>query len=629
MRASSAGAFPTAGFANGDLDRSTDAGGHRRGRPRGARTQVIRQEHCLGRPQVAFLRACFQGLDPRVAWVRYLGRDAAGLDLRHIESQRRRLLAAVVRVARAARASLPPDRRVEEALHVLEGAQAAQAVRALPSLADWVEEQQIDVDMYGESELLELFREHFGLDTVADDVMPAALSSGDPVRALNALESLLLAPPRPGDPCSLWFSPRLAAGFRALGIASLDAALAHIRQTGEAWFHSMWAVGAVQARQVHTWLETQSVHWQRGSTTSALPIGAASDKVSSSRVDLATEAAAGSAWHGGWAMAHMEVERMTRWLDALGIAAGTRALYRRELERFVWWCSIERRQSFLDLADTALHDYAHFLAAIPQRWSCRQPVARHDPRWRPFRGSLDQGARRLAIRVVARFLGWEPPAVSTATAPRRSLNWDAVQVSRAAESLKESRRARRLRALLAVWLEGGVTFRHLAELRMPLDGGAHPDGTNDEVRVHAGDAATTGGEGPAGLHANSHVGPHAKAHLSAHARALCHAHRLDVLAQPVGWREASVAFASGHIVGQPCPVILRFGRAGRPSREDSRSQDLSVAACLSGPTPASLGRVVTRFLRRLARQHNMEAPDQPLDTRVTGARWRSGLRRSV
>lgn len=581
---------PSAGLSDPVAVRAGAAGRRPRGRPRGAATRVIREEHCLGRPHVAFLRACFQGLDPRVAWVRYLGRDALGVDRRHIENQRRLMLAAVLRVARAAKASLPPSPAVDEALHVLEGSRPAPLARALPSLAEWVAEQQIDTDMFSEAELLELFREHFGLDTVPDEFERVAVSSGDPVRALNALEGLLLEPPRAGDPVSLWFSPRMAAGFKALRVESLGQALAHIRQHGEGWFRRIWGVGRVQARQLLAWLETQSVHWPAtlGGQRSVVSPTLAGDTLPPRSAPLR------------WEMSHGDSQRLTNWLEGLRIAPATRSLYRRELERYVWWCRIVRGQAPEDTDEAALREYMQFLAAVPPDWVCRQPVAREDIRWRPFRGSLDQRTRALAVRLVARYLGRGAPARVLPMPPVAEAPLNAVQVIHAAQALKESARARRLRALLALWLEGDVTFRQLAEVRFPVTEGVEPPALSSALELH----------------------------VSPHTWQLCRAHRLDALSNGVG-REAALGLPRPEQRdGRDAPAILRRAGSGFPSRANSPMNVEGCDASLEAPTSSALGRVVSRFLRRLACQHNMAWPDVPLDPSITAARWRSAQARA-
>lgn len=564
-----------------------------RGRPRGAGTRVIREDHCLGRPHVAFLRACFQGLDPRVAWVRYLGREALGVDRRHIESQRRQMLVAVVRVARAARVSLPTNPAVDEALQVLEGSRPAPLARTLPSLAEWVAEQQIDTDMFGEAELLELFREHFGLDAVPDELDRVATPSGDPVRALNVLEGLLLEPPRAADPVSLWFRPRLAAGFQALHVESLGQALAYIRHQGDSWFHAFWGVGAVQSRQVLAWLEAQSLHWPSEpgrQRAAAAPPGTGN-------------APQRSATPLRWELSQADALRLTHWLEGLAIAPATRSLYRRELERYVWWCRIERGQAPENTGDAELREYLQFLAAVPPSWVCRQPVAREDVRWRPFRGRLDHKARALAARLVVRYLGLQAPArelpapLRTEPAPRAALS--AAQVTHAAQALKETARSRRLRALLALWLEGGMTFTHLAELRFP---------------------------------AAEHVGPQVSAgpialHVSPHTWQLCRAHRLDALSCWVHRGAAPVLGDAGISDSGDAPAIQRRARCGFPSRSNSRMDGSGGESSLQAPTPSALGRVVSRFLRRLACQRNMSTPDSSLDVAMTAARWRAAQAR--
>lgn len=557
-----------------------------RGRPLGARTQVLRLEHCLGRPHVAFLRACFQGLDPRVAWVRYLGRDAAGVDRRHIESQRRRMLAAVLRVAGAASAAQPPQWRVEEALQVLARARPETQAHALPSLSDWIDEHQIDTDMYGEAELLALYREHFGLDGPPEgavlDAAPGGTSTGEQVRALNAVEPLLLEPPRAGDPVSLWLRPRLATGFQALGAESLGAAWAYIRQHGRSWFQDFWGVGAVQARQVESWLQSQARHWDAPGERTAPTV--------------AGSLAAAAPWQRP-GVSPAEAHRLVVWLDGQDLSPGTRAIYQRELERFGWWCRIERDMAPGDAGEAELRDYLAFLEAVPDRWVCRQPVAREHIDWRPFRGSLGPAARRLAGRLIARFLSVPYPGAGLPALRVPAPVWDGARVVGAAVALKDSPRARRLRAVLALWLEGRMSLQRLSELRVPLRGDVSIEWACEALGVP----------------------------VSPHTWQFWLEHQQDAL------RRSTHAAAVQPLPGSPgeppavLPAIFGRPRGVRPSREVSQTDGGAEPGAFSIPSAAALGRIVSRFLHRLARQDHVTTRDRRFGAGLTAARWRSSL----
>ena len=171
------------------------------GRPKGSKTRVLRHDGALGVHHFAFLRATLQRLDLREAWTRYLAFSDLNGDVRHIEHRRVELLARVLAAGHQLDLTLPADRRITAQLALLAQPPFPASAVALPSLDDFVSAQGLDREFHSESELLALYREqyreHFHLDTVAEDAASLHGGAGSlaQVRALNQVEALLARAP--------------------------------------------------------------------------------------------------------------------------------------------------------------------------------------------------------------------------------------------------------------------------------------------------------------------------------------------------------------------------------------------------------------------------------------------------
>lgn len=460
----------------------TGGEGRRRGRPPGARTEVIRTDHQLGRPHFAFLRACFQGLDPKAAWDRYLAPLEPAGDRRRIERRRGELLRAVLRAARRRAMAAGAGPEVLQAVQTLQRQPQAAPGRSLPSLSDWVAEEGLDPDMYGEAELLALYREHHGLDLPADD--PAATPHGQSaqaqVRALNLLEPLLIHHARPEDPVALWLVPRLAQGLVSLGLRTLRQACEILSPARAAWYRGLRGVGAVQARAVERWLRQLAGGWailpppgtsDASAAAAPLPLpcpftlrpGASIEEDLLPRIEGAPVG---------------ELLALQQWLDALDCTPATKADYRKEVERFYLWCRFARGVTLSSLAPGDLAAYESFLAAVPAAWRCPRPVARQDAAWRPFRAPLSARSRHHALVVIRRLLAdlaaqgmaagqpWREVTVAQAPVTEHPAGPVVQQLIGTLrdrlQALPPSPRSRRLRAVVGWYLSQGLRWTELA-----------------------------------------------------------------------------------------------------------------------------------------------------------------------
>lgn len=130
-----------------------------------------------------------------------------------------------------------------------------------------------------------------------------------------------------------------------------------------------------------------------------------------------------------------DLEAVQSWLLEYQEQPQTFRTYRKEAERLLLWCWLERGKAFSSLNRQDLAAYQQFLAD-PQpaaRWCGHGRAPRHSPEWRPFQGSLSQASQQHALRILkglfqylhaAGYLAGDPLALMK----QKSIRQDARQV---------------------------------------------------------------------------------------------------------------------------------------------------------------------------------------------------------
>lgn len=110
-----------------------------------------------------------------------------------------------------------------------------------------------------------------------------------------------------------------------------------------------------------------------------------------------------------------DLEALRAWLNARAANPNTFSAYRKEAERFLLWCVIERRTALSSLTMEGASLYLRWLEdlgrlsdkAWAERWNVPQSiwigaknVERTDPSWKPFNGPLSFASRRQAMTVI-------------------------------------------------------------------------------------------------------------------------------------------------------------------------------------------------------------------------------------
>lgn len=394
------------------------------GRPKGARTRVLRESRALGVQHFAFLRAWLQGLDLKAAWDRYLAFAEQGSDLRHIERRRSALLAQVLRDGHQINLGLPAEARITDALALLAREPSTPASATLPSLDDFAQAQGFDPDQFSQAELVAEYQAFYGLGLAQDEPIAPQRDARAQIRALNHLELLLARQPQAHDRIDLWFAPATLPRLKAAGAGTLGALLDHIDVHGHGWFKRIRGLGPVRAAAAVAWLAPLAQAWGRPLRESALEPPQRLRAVRSATLrtlvmaprfalvplaQLAVPAAlSGGADAPGVFASRManslgardDLSAIRAWLGQYAESPATHRAYVKEVERFYLWCLHEARKPLSSVDSVDCQAYRGFLARVPEAWIQRAALPRDDPSWRPFRGPLKPASQRYALVVV-------------------------------------------------------------------------------------------------------------------------------------------------------------------------------------------------------------------------------------
>ena len=219
------------------------------------------------------------------------------------------------------------------------------------------------------------------------------------LRALDALQPLLLTRPAPGDAVAGWFAPPIASKLAAAGWLTLAALQAAIAGDARSWYRHAHGIGAATAQHIETWLREQSMATGVAGATFQRATG------------IAALAPLESLQH---AAAQADAETIRVWLQGYrpegsrSESSHTWRAYRTQAERFLLWTVFARGKALAALTAEDCAAYLDFLAD-PQpaaQWVGPRgtPRDRHD--WRPFEGPLSPSSIRHATRILKTLCAW-------------------------------------------------------------------------------------------------------------------------------------------------------------------------------------------------------------------------------
>lgn len=110
-----------------------------------------------------------------------------------------------------------------------------------------------------------------------------------------------------------------------------------------------------------------------------------------------------------------DLSAIRAWLSARAENPNTRNAYRKEAERFLLWCTVEKDIAMSSVGTAEASEYLRWLEQLgrfdekqwARRWKCPQHdwigkknTSRGDPQWRPFNEALSHTSRKLAMTVI-------------------------------------------------------------------------------------------------------------------------------------------------------------------------------------------------------------------------------------
>lgn len=396
----------------------------------------------VGQHHMSFLRGYLEGLDLAKIAQQYL---ETAIDERvNLETARGTLKWIRRQLMGAARRGkgIPNARLILLDPHKL----AFKPTPNLPSLEQFREDRD-PYEMFSEAELLEMFEEEFGgsgglkIDRKAQRNERLRKKQ---IEALFYFEKLLVLTPKPTDSVHAWLHPTLAQRLENHGLTTLEQLIYEVNAKGYRWWKDIPRFGEKAALQVVKWLRTKSLQealgiqvgpqaWVKSRSLTVIDkklVRQASFGIvpleylllSPKLSGIDGENRLGSNSTQTWD----DMEAIQNYLKAKGVNPSTYRAMRKEVERFLLWCTNERSKplSAVNIDDVTL--YRGFLIAlksddqrktdtddkewpfsIPMRsWLAPRGTSRLSENWRPFEGALKERNIDYAIMSVKALFNW-------------------------------------------------------------------------------------------------------------------------------------------------------------------------------------------------------------------------------
>ena len=347
----------------------------------------------LHRQHFIYLRACAEGLPRLESAKRFLGID----DGRRAQTMHR----AVANDLRAL------AKRLGERDWRFVGTSIPEVAATSPieSLSQWAEANQL-LD-WSESELLEMYQANvIGAPDASRRQQRNMRVRQKQLDLLRRLEPLAATPISAADPIDAWLPDE--AGRLALGGLSTMGDIARAIASGRQWWRAIPGFGTIKAGRIAAQLQFLSADALLPHAAGGLVLSRIEHLMTGRVLDhLDGSTGNNRSPYPPRISASDDRQAIDSWLKARAAGSDLTALaYRREAERFLLWCVIERNKPLSSANVDDCGAYLEFLGAIPAGWVSREKAARFSPGWTPFRGQLSPSSRRHAIGVVNNLFEW-------------------------------------------------------------------------------------------------------------------------------------------------------------------------------------------------------------------------------
>lgn len=389
-----------------------------------SRELVPAGRRALTRGHITFYRAVLDGIDLAKAWDLYLTTDG-DFTPAHARATSEWVRQALVNEAIAT--------GQPELIGLFRREPWRVKTSTKPTLSEF-SDRLADAGEWSEADLMEMWKEEFGAPDKAEarrDRLSKRLRE-----ALLLLERAPRLAPSGADAVARWLAPNLVTCLAAAGLTTLQSVRDALAARTTPRWEAVPGVGEVWADRLSAWLTEQGIE----PTSPAPALAAAAPQVDAilplERFELpftpvfpiATEVidpsgvAPASRPCRNTLGAKDDKDAIRLWLEAKASNPNTRRAYRKNAERFLQWCYVERRIPFAALTlDDCIH-YREWLTALGRKsvedWAAagwRLPVARwigpRVPRtssaWRPFEGPLTADSIAfdlLTVRALFDFL---------------------------------------------------------------------------------------------------------------------------------------------------------------------------------------------------------------------------------
>jgi len=250
------------------------------------------------------------------------------------------------------------------------------------------------------------------------------------LEVLAKLEKLAGEPAQLTDRIDAWFDPTTAERLMSAGCLLLQDLLKRI-EDHKTWWSGIRAVGVAKAGRIEAHLAALLPRSPSGQQKVQFTVlSNATDKVQLTKLTSAAgvplllshsaHALDGSNGTNRSPLpprvpAANDLQAIDAWLgsavgkpDEPSHNAITESTYRREAERWLMFCLMERHKPMSSPDPEDCRAYMSFLNGIPEHWMSRRKAARLDVAggWTPFRGQPGLASRRLAVKVVHLMCNW-------------------------------------------------------------------------------------------------------------------------------------------------------------------------------------------------------------------------------
>jgi hypothetical protein len=371
----------------------------------------------LGREHIAFLRGYFNGVDLAKLAEKYMPSSESGTDLRVVKSHlnwiRYQVVTTLTRnggFPHAARLIKSDPEEQVGAIHQM-------------SLEDFAAERD-PFQMYRESELLELFAEEYGSPITQASSKKDRLRKRQ-LRAIDAVERLLVTYPNPNDGVEVWLHSSLARWLKASEICSLQDLVEQINNKGYRWWKTVPRLGEKSALHIVHWLRSEHVGRHLGLSLRAHAV------IKNKHLDTTALLAQREKVTGivplECFIVPSELQQEPRfrnnhptpipindlaaiksWLTRYPTNSNTWRSYRTEIERFYLWSALLCRKNFDSLTANDYEQYSDFLRSVASypEWVGPRHAERWTQAWRPFAGPLSMKSQCHALDVVRSIWNW-------------------------------------------------------------------------------------------------------------------------------------------------------------------------------------------------------------------------------